>query len=239
MQRLKIAILGRTEMLFDAGVRLHSAGHSIPFVATCKASGHELKSEHDFETWARDIGAAFVRGPRLQTSEMMDAIKRAGCDVAISMNWVELIPSQVRDAFRHGIYNAHPGDLPRYKGNACPNWAILLGEPHIALSIHRMVDALDSGPIAAKSYFPLGPQTSIGDVYDWLRAEVPSQFCAVIEALAAGSLLTTDQPELSEFGLRCYPRRPEDARIDWAEPAMHIHRLIRASGRPFDATARR
>ncbi|MGY3444253.1 methionyl-tRNA formyltransferase [Bradyrhizobium sp. USDA 4473] len=233
-RKLRIGVIGRTEMLFEAARRIHDAGHDIPIVATCRASGHELKKEADYERWAADIGARFLLGSRLDQPDTIAALQDARCDAAISMNWVGLIPPVVRAQFTHGIFNSHPGDLPRFKGNACPNWAILLGEERIGLTIHQMSDGLDAGPVAAKSFLPIDAETTIADVYDWLRLEVPVQFSNLIETVAQGNLSLAPQPTSPELGLRCYPRRASDGRIDWAQSAQTISRLVRASGRPFE-----
>ena len=58
-------------------------------------------------------------------SEFVDAVKKARADIAVSINWPTLIRGKALAAFSYGILNAHTGDLPRYRGNACANWAII------------------------------------------------------------------------------------------------------------------
>lgn len=233
MKRLRLGVIGRTEMLLEAARRAMSRNHEIGFVATCKSSGHELATERDFEELAHAAGAPFLRHKELISESGMEMARSARCDLAISMNWLTLIPAHVRALFGHGVFNAHPGDLPRYRGNACPNWAILNGESHVGLCIHRMEDDLDAGPVAARRLFPLAPASSVADVYDWLRSAIPDAFMDVIEAAADARLVLAPQSTRPEDALRCYPRRPEDGVIDWAQPVELIDRLIRASGRPF------
>lgn len=230
MKRLRVAVLGRTGMLLEAGRRIHAAGHEIGLVATCAASGHEEASQKDYELWAAQVGAPFIVGPHIGKAQALEA---ATCDIAVSMNWLTILPSSVRCRFPLGVFNAHPGDLPRFKGNACPNWAILLGEPDIALTVHKMDDGLDSGPVAMKSRFELDQNTYIEDVYAWLRDAVPAALLLTVESAARGCLQLTPQPTDPKSSLRCYPRRPEDGRIDWDLPAEEVLRLVRASGAPF------
>ena len=66
--------------------------------------------------------------------------------------------------------------LPKYKGNACPNWAILNFEKKIGLTIHSMSDDLDSGPIFCKIFKKIGSDTYIGDIYDWMDKKIPTLF---------------------------------------------------------------
>jgi len=233
MKRLRLGVIGRTEMLLEAARRALSCNHEIAFVATCKPSGHELTTEQDFEELARAAGAPFLRHRELTSKSGIEMAQSARCDLAISMNWLTLIPAHMRVLFGHGVFNAHPGDLPRYRGNACPNWAILNGESRVGLCVHRMEDELDAGAVAARRFFPLTPTSTIADVYEWLRLAVPEAFIDVIEAVAHARLGLAPQSIRPEDALRCYPRRPEDGLIDWTQPVEAIDRLIRASGHPF------
>jgi UDP-4-amino-4-deoxy-L-arabinose formyltransferase/UDP-glucuronic acid dehydrogenase (UDP-4-keto-hexauronic acid decarboxylating) len=149
------------------------------------------------------------------------------------MNWPTLIGRELRERFGHGVINAHPGDLPRYRGNACPNWAILNGETEVVLTLHLMSDELDAGPVLLKRPFPLGAGTYVGAVYEFLAVAVPEAFVEALDALERGELRATPQPEDPSLALRCYPRRPADSRLDWRLAADALARLVRASAEPF------
>jgi methionyl-tRNA formyltransferase len=137
-------------------------------------------------------------------------------------------------AFRYGVFNAHAGDLPRYRGNACPNWAILNGEERRGVCVHRMTPGvLDSGPILGRRFLPLTEDAYIGDVYDWLETAIPELFVEVVRGLEAGTAVEQHPSPNPADGLRCYPRRPEDSEIDWERSATDVLRLIRASSHPF------
>ncbi|MBA3771232.1 MAG: hypothetical protein H0X13_01725 [Ramlibacter sp.] len=231
-QRLRVAVLGRTEMLLEGARLIASAGHEVPLVGTCKASDTSQVTEHHYEAFARPLGADFFCTAAINAPAQLQLLRLARCDLAISMNWISLIEPETRASFRLGVFNAHPGDLPRYRGNACPNWAILAGEPHVGLCIHQMVDALDAGPVALRDHFPLGESTDVEDVYRWMRSRVPELFLELVERAARGELELRPQPEDPALALRCYPRRPEDSRIDWSRSGQDVYRLVRASTRP-------
>jgi methionyl-tRNA formyltransferase len=229
---LRVAVLGRTEMLLAAARRVAEAGHAIPLVATCKASDTSAAGEEDFRRFAEAVGADYFCSAAINAPPQLERLRAAGCDIAISMNWLTLIGPRARAAFPLGVFNAHPGDLPRYRGNACPNWAILAGEPHVGLCIHQMEDALDAGPVALRDRLPLDDGTDVEAVYAWLRRRVPELFLQLVQDGAAGTLRLVPQAADPALALRCYPRRPEDSRIDWSRPAPEVHRLVRASTRP-------
>jgi UDP-4-amino-4-deoxy-L-arabinose formyltransferase/UDP-glucuronic acid dehydrogenase (UDP-4-keto-hexauronic acid decarboxylating) len=151
------------------------------------------------------------------------------------MNWVSIISQKDIKRFKLGILNAHCGDLPRYRGNACPNWAIINGEKDVTVSIHFMEDGrLDCGRVISQAKMPIKEDTYIGDIYKWAEKKIPELFLTSLSILQEdpGYTLKYADPDAAE-SLRCYPRRPEDGRINWRDSAESIHRLIRASGFPF------
>ena len=124
--------------------------------------------------------------------------------------------------------------MPRYRGNACPNWAILNGETRIGLCVHKMAPgAVDAGPIVLKRFFELDDSRDIGDVYRWLEQAVPQMFIEAVNAIERGDVVLQEQPADPSLSLRCFPRRPEDGAIDWRAASDAVLRLVRASSRPF------
>jgi UDP-4-amino-4-deoxy-L-arabinose formyltransferase/UDP-glucuronic acid dehydrogenase (UDP-4-keto-hexauronic acid decarboxylating) len=139
------------------------------------------------------------------------------------------IGHEARAQFQYGILNAHGGDLPRYRGNAPFAWALLNGEQMAGITIHRMDDGLDTGPVFLKRFIPITSDTYIGDLYRELAAAVPAMF---VEAVADIERGRQPSPQTGP-SLRGYPRRPSDAEIGWRCSAEHLARLVRASAEPF------
>jgi UDP-4-amino-4-deoxy-L-arabinose formyltransferase/UDP-glucuronic acid dehydrogenase (UDP-4-keto-hexauronic acid decarboxylating) len=220
---MKVAALGRTHWLLDAARRLHDAGHELTLVATAPGVPEYRADEEDFRAFAADAGATFA----------LDEVPETGAELAVSVNWPRLLTPEVIERFPRGIVNAHAGDLPRYRGNAAPNWAIINGEPEVVLTFHLMDESLDSGPVLRKTPFPIGARTTIGDVYAWLNAEIPQGFVDVVGGLEAGTLEARPQPADPALALRVPPRRPEDSELDWEQGAAELDRLVRASSEPF------
>ena len=214
---------------------LRAAGHEIGLVATCRAEAFYRTDERAFEAFAEDVNAPFFNDARINSSERIADLRSSGCEIGVSVNWLTILGETACAAFPRGVLNAHAGDLPRFRGNACPNWAILVGEPHIGLCVHQMEPGeLDSGDVFMRDRYPLDANSYIGDVYKWLERRIPEMFLETVERLERNIIRATPQPIHSKAALRCYPRRPEDARISWRSDAETISRLIRASSRPFD-----
>jgi methionyl-tRNA formyltransferase len=230
---MKIAVIGRTEILYDTIGLLLEGGHTITSIITSKEAPEYTKTSSDYESLATALGVPFS-----STAQILDAyamLKDSGAEVAVSFNYPGIIPSLVTELFPLGILNAHGGDLPRYRGNACQAWAILNGEEKIGLCIHRMIgDELDSGDIIARDYFLIDQRTKVTKVWEWLHKRIPELFLEVISKLLTDpSYIIEAQSKKQEDVHRCYPRKPEDGHIDWRKSAVNVLRLINASNKPY------
>ena len=231
---MRIALLGRTEILYETAELLRKNGHEIALIITAKEALEYLKTSADFKKLAGNFGVPFMHTPRIE--DAIDLIRSCGnIDIGVSMNYTGIIPKSVIELFPLGILNAHGGDLPRYRGNACSAWAILNGEDHITLCIHRMVGGeLDTGDIIIRDNFPIDLDTKITVIWQWFSLRIPSMFSEALECLQKDpKYIMAAQSNDPKDALRCYPRRPEDGRIDWNKPAENILRLINASNKPY------
>ena len=230
-----IAIIGRSELMYDTALAAQEHGHDIALIITAKETPEYTKAAADFEALAKEWNVPFIKTAKI--IGIREQVKAAGpVDIALSVNYSGIIPQEIIDLFPLGILNAHGGDLPRYRGNACQAWAILNGEERIGLCIHSMIgDELDNGDIIARDYFPVTLDTKVGQVWEWMHARVPELYMEAVDRLANDpSYVLEVQSKAPADALRCYPRRPEDARIDWSQPAREILRLVNASGKPYD-----
>jgi methionyl-tRNA formyltransferase len=226
---VKIGFMGRTQILAEV-IRLvaNNKKHEIGFIWTSKAESYYGFSEGSFQKLADELGCTYIYSPVIDDFRYPASINDV--DVVISINFVNIIPVNFLVKFKHGILNAHAGNLPRYKGNACTNWAILNDEKEVALTIHQMSSELDSGPIYLQEVFPLTTQTYITDVYEWLNNMIPESFLKTLEMIDKGM---NPKPQRLGKPLRTFPRKEEDSRIHLNDGAHNICRLVRASSRPF------
>ncbi len=228
-------MLGRTHWLLDAGKALADAGHEIVLVATAAAAPEYFADAHDFEVAAASWSATFANGIDINSDAGIELLESCAADVAVSVNWPSLIKAGAIAACGRGIMNGHLGDLPKYRGNACPNWAIINGEDRIGLAIHFMdADEVDAGPVLYRRYMDIDESTYIMDVYEWLDSVNAATWCAAVDNLLDPQFDPQPQDVDGIRALRCHPRRPSDGLIDWEMSATDICRLVRASSRPFD-----
>ena len=111
----------------------------------------EYKKEQDFKDLADGISTTFIQTGKINSKKVIDKIKSLGIiDIAVSIEYSGVIAAEIIDLFPMGILNAHGGDLPKYRGNACQAWAIIKGEEN-RLCIHKMIGGeLDSGDIVLR-----------------------------------------------------------------------------------------
>lgn len=230
---MKLAILGRTETLLATATLALQRGHDIPLIWTSRAESSYLADTGAYEALARRCGAIYRNDLLINEPESVEIIAGLNCDAALSVNFMTLLKPSVLDGFRLGVLNAHAGDLPLYRGNACPNWAILNAESHVAMTVHLMTEILDAGPVVLKSYMAIDDRTYIEQIYDWIREITPGLMVQAVERMNEGTLKPQPQPVEPERILRTFPRRPEDGRLDWRWETERVLRLVRASSRPF------
>ena len=230
---MRVAVLGRTEMLWNSIKLLEESKHEIVLIGTCKAAPEYSVDEKYFEQEAKRLGIPFFNNAKINSDEIIALLSSVQADIAISINWLTVIGQRAIDCFRYGILNAHAGDLPKYRGNACPNWAIINGEKRIGITVHYMLaDEIDAGDILVKDYYSLNDKTTITEIYRYMEKRIPEMYLQALDKIAQGAA-SASQSKKSEDILRCYPRVPSDSFIDWKMPCDDIDKLVRASCSPF------
>ena len=233
---VNIALIGRTEIMYDLIDILLDKGYHIVLISTSKAAPEYLRTERDFELKANEIGARFLYAPKISTAENIAFIKQCGhIDIAISVNHTSIVQQEVIDLFPLGILNIHGGDLPRYRGNACQAWAIINGENRIGLCVHKMESgSLDSGDIIVREYMNININTKVTECWNWIVERTPFMFLEALRLLEHDKdFVLQKQSKNIQDVLRCYPRNPSDGRICWSENRETILRLINASNKPY------
>jgi methionyl-tRNA formyltransferase len=230
---MKVAIIGRSEVLYEVARVLVMRGHEIKCVLTATEAPEYTKTSSDFSDLASQLNVPFGNSGRVLMYRDMLALSDA--DIGVSMNYPSILPQSVIDLFPLGILNIHPGDLPRYRGNACQAWALLQGESRLAVCVHRMIGGeIDSGDIISRSYLDVDFRTKVGQAWRWLVEIAPVLVLDALEKLQHNPNFAIErQSGRPSDALRCYPRKPEDGRIFWDRPAIEVLRLINASGRPY------
>ena len=230
---MKIAVIGRSEILFDTVQLFLDKGYKIVCIITSKEAPEYLRTRSDFARMAEEIGVPYASTHQiLKQKEILEDLQP---DIGISMNYTGIIPETITNLFSYGILNAHGGDLPRYRGNACQAWAILNGEKKIGLCIHKMIGGeLDNGDIITRDYLSIDYNTKVTKAWNWMQERIPILMLEAVKLLSDDPSYVLEHQSIDPADiLRCYPRFPDDGRINWKESSINVLRLINASNKPY------
>jgi len=211
----------------DVGVRclgaLLEAGVKVPLVVTHKND----PAEH---LWFASVFDFAERNslPVVADPATLDIPKS---DFIFSFYYRRMLPPDILRQAKQGAYNMHGSLLPKYRGRAPVNWAILNGETETGATLHEMTDKPDAGRIVAQERVPIGPDETAVEVFrkvtDAAELVLKNNLNDLLEGKA--ELRPQDLSKGSYFGAR----RPEDGRIDWSKSAQEIHNLVRAVAPPY------
>jgi methionyl-tRNA formyltransferase len=189
--------------------------------------GIRYASVYDFAVSQR-INA--IRG-KAKDSEIFEFLKAVDPDLLWITDYRYILPKQLISIARHGAVNMHPSLLPKYRGRAPINWAILNGENEIGLTAHYVDEGVDTGDIIAQVPIPLSIDEDVGDALRKLLPLYRSVTREVIEFFKKGNVPRFRQ-ELADSPI--FPaRKPGDGRIDWSKSAVEIRNLVRAVAHPY------
>ncbi|MDR1581614.1 MAG: formyltransferase [Synergistaceae bacterium] len=189
------------------------------------------------EKWFRSVGelAEKNRIPVRTPGKLGDAetqqIREIRPDIIFSFSYRKIIPVSILDLAPSGAFNIHCALLPRYRGRACVNWAVLNGESETGVTLHHMTARVDEGRIVDREAVPINPDDTAYDVFEKLIPAARKMLRRSLPSILAGTARGYEQDEsgATYFGRR----RPEDGRIHWRKPAREIYNLVRAVTHPF------
>jgi methionyl-tRNA formyltransferase len=142
-----------------------------------------------------------------------------------------MLPMALLRKARLGAWNMHGSLLPRFRGRAPLNWAILKGETETGVTLHEMTEKPDAGRIVDQQAVPIGPDETAVEVFRKMTEAAVKVLKRSLPGILSGkpNLKSQDLSKGSYYGRR----RPEDGRIDWSKSAKEIHDLVRAVAPPF------
>lgn len=179
---------------------------------------------------ARRLGVPALRAAG-KSPELADFAARLAPDLIWITDYRYLLPTAVLAQARLGAVNLHPSLLPKFRGRAPVNWAILHGEHQLGLTAHFVDEGMDTGDIIAQRTYRLAQSQDVGDALDILYPHYESLSAEVLACFNSGTV-----PRKAQDGTQAtaFPRRtPEDGRIDWTAPAREVWNLIRAVAAPY------
>jgi methionyl-tRNA formyltransferase len=229
MSRLKLAFMGTPDFACPALEALIAAGHEIAAVY-CQpprpAGRGQRPRASPVQRLAERRGLPVRMPARLKNETEQAAFRTLGLDAAVVVAYGLILPEAVLEAPRLGCLNIHASLLPRWRGAAPIQRAILAGDAETGITIMQMDQGLDTGPILMQEAVPIGIADTAADLHDRLAALGARMIVAALAGLAAGKLVA--QPQPADGATYAAKIDRAEARIDWRETAAMIERRLRA-----------
>lgn len=235
MEKPKIVFFGTPEFAVCSLKRILDDGYEVAAVVTMpdKESGRGRKiSQSDVKKFAVENGLRVLQPEKLKSPEFIEELRKINADLFIVIAF-RMLPEVVWSMPRLGTFNLHGSLLPKYRGAAPINRAIMNGEKETGVTTFFLKHEIDTGDMIQQRKIEILDEDNAGTIHDKLMelgAEMVSQ---TISAITDGTLETFPQPE-GEF-IPAPKIFKEDCRIDWAQDSVYIHNLVRGLS-PYPAT---
>jgi methionyl-tRNA formyltransferase len=225
---MRIAFLGTPEIARIALARLIDAGQEVACVYSQppapRGRGHELRPS-PVHALALERGLLVRTPASMRDPAEIAAFEALELDAAVVVAFGQILPAAVLEAPRLGAFNLHGSLLPRWRGAAPIQRAIMAGDPVTGVQVMRMTEGLDEGPVLATETLRIGPLDTTGSLHDRMAAAGAELLVSTLHAIEAGTAVET--PQAADDATYAKKIRPKEARIDWTRPGRDLDCRIR------------
>lgn len=224
---LKLVFMGTPDFSVPVLDAVHAAGHDIVavYAQPARPAGRGMAAKPSpVAARAEALGFPVLTPLNFRDEEDRAAFQAHNADAAVVVAYGLLLPREIIDAPRLGCFNVHASRLPRWRGAAPIQRAIMAGDTETAVAIMRMDAGLDTGPVAMTRALPITPETTAGDLHDALSRAGAALMVETLVALEAGPLALTAQPTDGVTYAKKIDK--SEARLDFSVPAPVVAHTI-------------
>jgi methionyl-tRNA formyltransferase len=226
---LRVIFMGTPDFAAATLRAVHGAGNDVVAVYSqpprpAGRRGLEL-TKSPVHVLAESLGLEVRTPVSLKSAEEQQAFRDLKADVAVVVAYGLLLPQAILDGTRLGAFNGHASLLPRWRGAAPIQRAIMAGDAETGVMIMKMDAGLDTGPVALSERVAIGPDMTAGDLHDALMDVGAGLMVDALARLEAGTLSLTPQP--SDGATYAKKISKDETRVDWALPAQAVHDHLR------------
>jgi len=220
---MRVVFMGTPDFAVPTLAQLAEDGHEIAAVYTrapAKAGrGMGLRAS-PVHVLAEKLGVPVLTPATLRTPEAPETFAAHRADVAVVVAYGMLLPQAILDVPKHGCLNLHGSLLPRWRGAAPIQRAVMAGDAESGVGVMRMEAGLDTGPVALEARVPILPGMTAGELHDALMPVGADLMARALGLLDQGALIFTPQPD--EGVVYAHKITNNEARIDWSRPAPEV-----------------
>jgi len=225
---LRIIFMGTPDFAVPCLSEILGAGHEVAgvFSQPPRAAGRGQKQRFTpVHAFAHESGLPVFTPATLKNAQQQQDFAGLGADAAIVVAYGLILPKALLDVPKHGCLNLHASLLPRWRGAAPIQRAIMAGDHDTGVMVMRMDEGLDTGPICLAERVAIGADETAGELHDALARLGADLMVRALAALERGSLDCTEQ---AKDGVRTAAKvEKSETRIDWTRPAAQVHDHIR------------
>jgi methionyl-tRNA formyltransferase len=225
---MRLIFMGTPDFGVPTLIELAARGHEIAAVYTRapKSAGRGMGVQHTpVEREARRLALPVHTPKTLKDGDAQKAFRAHNADAAVVVAYGLILPTPILEAPRLGCFNVHASLLPRWRGAAPINRAIMAGDAESGVTIMKMDEGLDTGAMAMAERMPIGADTTAGEMHDALSRLGADLMLRVLVAAERGLLALTPQPQTSVTYAEKISKG--ETRIDWSKPWKQVHDHIR------------
>lgn len=227
----RVLFFGYSEVGYDCLSLLLERGDNVVGLITHEDNPNEKIWFKTPAVAAREKGIPVFTPDSVNTPEWRERIAALNPDLILSVYYRHMIGTKILALPKLGAWNMHGSLLPKYRGRAPINWAVLHGESRIGMTLHRMVKSADAGAIVDQEGVEISPRDTAEQAFRKVMPCARRVLARQIDALLNGTVKETpqDDSQATYFG----GRTPEDGRITWAQTSRQIFNLVRAVTDPY------
>ena len=224
---MKIIFMGTPDFAVGTLRSLAEAGHEITLVVSQpdkpKGRGHAMVPT-PVKVVAEELGIPVFQPVKIR--EAKDVLEKTEADVCVVAAFGQIIPSSILHMKKYGCINVHASLLPKYRGAAPIQWAVIDGEKESGVTIMQMDEGLDTGDMLLTEEVTLDPEETGGSLFDKLSQVGAQLLLKTLDALENAAVTPQKQPAESTTAYAAMLNK-KMGEIDWSQSAVQIERLVR------------